>query len=195
MMGLNLKGIREGQQGTETLSLRVESAVWEKRSDEPLTWFNRFERYRLLGPQCSLEAASAALNPAAPGVMPADAGSGRNEPGHGAPPSLPLCQAKRKPAVQMPPRNIWRRSPRFSLRRHPPGYPTQPCGSSSVPIAPALCALSSSHSRTPTLSARSSCLLRRRYRFVRSAERSASSSPFRLLGRFSTCFPERPCFR
>ncbi|MFM7173458.1 MAG: hypothetical protein ACKO4U_10550, partial [Caldilinea sp.] len=58
MMGLNLEGVREGQQGIETLSPCVESVAWEKRSDEPLTWFNRFERYRLLGPQRSLEAAS-----------------------------------------------------------------------------------------------------------------------------------------
>jgi hypothetical protein len=58
MMGLNLEGVREGQQGIEALSLRVESVAWEKKSDEPLTWFNRFERYRLLGPQRSLDAAS-----------------------------------------------------------------------------------------------------------------------------------------
>ena len=58
MMGLNLEGVREGQQGIETLSPCVESVAWEKRSDEPLAWFNRFERYRLLGPQRSLEAAS-----------------------------------------------------------------------------------------------------------------------------------------
>ena len=58
MIGLNLEGVREGQQGIETLSPCVESVAWEKRSDEPLAWFNRFERYRLLGPQRSLEAAS-----------------------------------------------------------------------------------------------------------------------------------------